>query len=84
MASFERWLSTDGRLKERREQQWQERLTDMVRAELLRDLRTHGLEPKELADYARRISARQQDPFVLAAELVQRITGRAAKEAIAR
>jgi putative protein kinase ArgK-like GTPase of G3E family len=84
MASFERWLSTDGRLKERREQQWQERLTDMVRAELLRDLRTHGLEPQELADYARRIAARQQDPFVLAAELVQRITGRAAKEAIAR
>jgi LAO/AO transport system kinase len=84
MASFERWLSTDGHLKERREQQWQERLTDMVRAELLRDLRTHGLEPQELADYARRIAARQQDPFVLAAELVQRITGRAAKEAIAR
>ena len=81
IASFERWLATDGRLEARREQQWQDRLTDMVRGELLRDLRTHGLEAHELADYARRIAARQQDPFVLATELVQRITGRAAREA---
>jgi LAO/AO transport system kinase len=83
LASFERWLSTDSHLEARREQQWQERLTDMVRAELFRDLRAHGLEPQELADYGRRIATGQQDPFVLAAELVQRITGRAAKEAVA-
>jgi LAO/AO transport system kinase len=84
LASFERWLSTDGHLEARRERQWQERLTEMVRTELLRDLRAHGLEPQELADHARRVAARQQDPFVLAAELVQRITGRAARETVAR
>jgi LAO/AO transport system kinase len=84
IASFERWLATDGHLEARRERQWQERLTDMVRTELLRDLRAHALEQQELADFARRIAARQQDPFVLAAELVQRITGRAAREAVVR
>jgi LAO/AO transport system kinase len=84
LGSFERWLATDGHLEARREQQWQQRLTEMVRVELLRDLRAHGLEPRELAEHARRITARQEDPFVLTAALVQRITGRAGKEKVER
>ena len=41
---FTGWLSSDGHLRQRREQQWRQRLTEMVRAELLRGLRAHGIE----------------------------------------
>jgi LAO/AO transport system kinase len=71
---FTVWLARDGHLRERREQQWRERLIEMVRAELLRGLRAHGMKPEELADHARRITARQEDPFATAAEMVKAIT----------
>jgi LAO/AO transport system kinase len=71
---FTRWLETEDHLSQRREQQWRQRLTEMVRAELLRDLRAHGLEPNELAEHARRIAARQEDPFALAKQMVNEIT----------
>lgn len=76
IAEFERWLGEEGRLAQRREQQWEQRLTEMVRSELLRRLRAHVLEPQGLAEHARRIAARQEDPFALAAELVKAATGR--------
>ncbi len=72
---FTAWLGRDGHLRERREQQWRQRLTEMVRAELLRGLRAHALEADELAEYARRIEAREQDPFALATRIVRDITG---------
>lgn len=75
VGDFTAWLQTDEHLRQRREAQWQQRLTEMVRMELLRGLRTHGLGPEELAEHARRIAARQEDPFVTAAELVRAITG---------
>ncbi len=78
LSSFEEWLGRDERLHARRQQQWQQRLTEMVRGELLRSLRAHGMEPEELAGYARRIDARQQDPFLLAEQLVQAVAARAA------
>jgi LAO/AO transport system kinase len=72
---FTAWLARDSHLRERREQQWRERLIEMVRAELLRGLRAHGMKPEELASHARRITARQEDPFATAAEMVKAITG---------
>ncbi len=75
ITEFERWLGEEHRLKQRREEQWQKRLTEMVRSELLRSLRAHGLEPEGLAEHARRIAARQEDPFALAARLVAAATG---------
>ena len=75
LGDFEQWLQREGHLRERREQQWRQRLTEMVRGELLRTLRTHGLEPHELAEHARSIEARESDPFALAAQLVQAIAG---------
>jgi LAO/AO transport system kinase len=77
---FTAWLARDGHLRERREQQWRERLVEMVRAELLRGLRAHGMKPEELADHARRITARQEDPFATAAEMVKAITGGSSHE----
>ena len=72
---FTAWLSKDNHLRERREQQWRQRLTEMVRAELLRGLRAHVLKPEELAEHARRITARQEDPFATTAQMVEAITG---------
>lgn len=73
IADFAAWLSRDGHLRERREQQWRERLIEMVRAEFMRGLHASGLEPTELAEHARRIAARQEDPFATAAEMVKAI-----------
>jgi LAO/AO transport system kinase len=75
IGDFTRWLSRDGHLQARREEQWRQRLTEMVRTELLRGLRAHGLKPEELAEHARRITARQEDPFATAAQMVKAITG---------
>jgi LAO/AO transport system kinase len=72
---FTAWLSSDGHLQARREEQWRRRLTEMVRTELLRGLRAHGLKPEELAEHAHRITARQEDPFATTADLVKAITG---------
>jgi LAO/AO transport system kinase len=77
---FTAWLARDGHLRERREQQWRDRLVEMVRAELLRGLRAHGMKPEELAGHARRIAARQEDPFATAAEMVKAITGGSSHE----
>jgi hypothetical protein len=52
----------------------------MVRAELLRGLQAHGMKAEDLADHARRITARQEDPFATAAEMVKAITGGNAHE----
>jgi LAO/AO transport system kinase len=71
---FITWLSSDGHLRERREQQWRERLTEMVRAELLRGLRAHELKPDELREHARRITSGEEDPFASAARIVEAIT----------
>ncbi len=75
LGEFEQWLGRDQRLRERREQQWQQRLTEMVRGELLRSLRAHGMEAQELAAHARRIEAREEDPFVLAQQMVDAVSG---------
>src|SRR5581483_654086 len=75
ITDFTAWLQKDGHLEARREQQWRERLTEMVRAELMRGLRAHGLKPQELAEHARRIAARQEDPFATAKQMVDAITG---------
>jgi LAO/AO transport system kinase len=75
IGDFTAWLSSDGHLRARREEQWRRRLTEMVRTELMRGLRAHGLKPEELAEHARRITARQEDPFATTADLVKAITG---------
>jgi hypothetical protein len=45
----------------------------MVRAELLRGLHAHSLKPEDLAEHARRITARQEDPFATAAQMVKAV-----------
>ena len=73
IGNFTAWLSRDSHLQARREEQWRQRLTEMVRAELLRGLRAHGLKPEEVAEHARRITARQEDPFATTAQMVKAV-----------
>jgi putative protein kinase ArgK-like GTPase of G3E family len=70
---FTRWLTKGGHLQQRREAHWRARLTDMVRQEVTRNIRSHVLSDAELAEMARRVEAREQDPFTLAPQLVARL-----------
>jgi LAO/AO transport system kinase len=70
---FWSWLSEDGRLMERREQYWRERLMEMIRHELLRRVRDHGLDREALLDLSRQIVRKQQDPYQLAPRLIQEL-----------
>jgi LAO/AO transport system kinase len=70
---FAAWLHEGDELRRRREAQWRSRLTEMVRQEVTRTMRSHGLSEAELGEMARRVEAREQDPFALAAKLVDRL-----------
>ncbi len=67
---FHGWLDRDGNLQVRREAHWRLRLIEMVRHELLRSVRSHGLSDAELAELARRVEAREVDPFAVVAERI--------------
>ncbi|MGI8770405.1 MAG: methylmalonyl Co-A mutase-associated GTPase MeaB [Acidobacteriaceae bacterium] len=70
---FAAWLHDGEELRRRRKAQWRSRLTEMVRQEVTRTMRSHGLSDAELDEMARRVEAREQDPFALAAHLVARL-----------
>jgi LAO/AO transport system kinase len=76
---FAAWLHRDDKMhqgdemRRRREAQWRSRLTEMVRQEVTRTMRSHGLSEAELDEMARRVEAREQDPFALAQQLVSRL-----------
>ncbi len=71
IADFHAWLRKGGEWAARQQAHWRMRLTDMVRQELLRGARSHGLSEDQLAEVAVRVAARQEDPFRLVPELVQ-------------
>jgi LAO/AO transport system kinase len=63
------WLSEDNRLVERRARHWQRRLDAMLRAELMRRARRHGLSDNQLSEHAVRVAAGRQDPWQLVTQL---------------
>jgi LAO/AO transport system kinase len=73
---FWSWLAQDGRLSARRETHWRVRVMEMVRHELLREMRGHGLTDQELAKIGRQVVLRQQDPYQLALRLVEQLMQR--------
>jgi LAO/AO transport system kinase len=73
---FWSWLAQDGRLSARRETHWRMRVMEMVRHELLREMREHGLTDQELAKIGRQVVLRQQDPYQLALRLVEQLMQR--------
>lgn len=70
---MERWLREQDRLAARRAAQWQRRLEAMLRAELMRRARSHGLTERELAAHAKRIVSGEEDPWRLVPEMAKRV-----------
>jgi LAO/AO transport system kinase len=67
---FQKWLSCDQRLEVRRAKQWEYRLMEMLRAELLREIRDSGLRESELKMLASQIAARAVNPYRLIPEFL--------------
>jgi LAO/AO transport system kinase len=62
--SFAAWLSSEGRLKARRAEQWRERIAEMVRTELLRQMRRSGVGERELRELAARVADGVENPYL--------------------
>jgi LAO/AO transport system kinase len=73
IAQMKEWLETDGRLEARRKTYWRERITEMMRHTLMRQMRKHGLSDAELEAHAARVASKQEDPYRLVPELVARV-----------
>jgi LAO/AO transport system kinase len=70
------WLAQDGRLAARREAHWRARVTEMVRHELLHEMRGHGLNDQKLAAIGYQVALRQEDPYQLVPRLVKQLLQR--------
>ena len=68
--SMHAWLQAGDRLAQRRRQYWSERIVEMMRVGLLRQVRQHGLRADELAAYAQAAEQKQQDPYRLVQRLI--------------
>jgi LAO/AO transport system kinase len=70
---MKQWLYADGRLEARRKVYWRERITEMMRHGLMRQVREHGLSDAELEKHAALVAGRQENPYTLVPELVARV-----------
>jgi LAO/AO transport system kinase len=73
IAQMKEWLEADGRMEARRRKYWRERITEMMRQALMRQVRKHGLNDAELEAYAERVARKHEDPYKLVPELVARV-----------
>jgi LAO/AO transport system kinase len=67
---FRRWLESGGRGKARRQAFWRERLGQMMRHQLLREMSQRGFSEEGLAHYAAEVEAGRDNPYVLVPRLV--------------
>jgi LAO/AO transport system kinase len=70
---FWSWLAQEDRLTARREMHWRARVMEMVRHELLRQMRGHGLGDQALAEIGHQVASKQQNPYQLVPRLVQQL-----------
>ena len=63
ISEFEGWLVADGRLQTRRTAQWRERIVEMMRYEVLREIQKHGMGAAELDALARKVAAGEENPY---------------------
>lgn len=70
---IKQWLNTDGHLVARRKQYWQERIAEMMRQALMRQVREHGLTDAEMEMHAERVAGKLEDPYTLVPQLVARV-----------
>jgi LAO/AO transport system kinase len=73
---FWSWLAQEGRLIARREAHWRARVMDMVRYELLRELRGRGLSDEALAKFGHQAALGQQNPYQLVPQLLEQLMQR--------
>ncbi|HLH35567.1 MAG TPA: methylmalonyl Co-A mutase-associated GTPase MeaB [Alloacidobacterium sp.] len=73
IARMKEWLGTDGHLEARRKKYWRERIVEMMRHALMRQMREHGLSDGELDSHAARVACGEEDPYKLVPELVARV-----------
>lgn len=73
IAKMQAWLGEEGRLAARRAEHWQRRLDAMLRTELMRRARRHGVAEDELARHAAKIAAGEEDPWSVAAGLAKKV-----------
>ncbi len=67
---FHAWLATEQRLQRRRQQQWKERLAEMLRHEIMATARQQGLGDAQLGAHAADIVNGSSNPFLLVPEIV--------------
>lgn len=70
------WLSRDGRLEARRKVYWRERIVEMMRQSLMREVQRKGLNDAALDAYAAQAAAKEMDPYCRVPELVEEILRR--------
>jgi LAO/AO transport system kinase len=68
--SLEEWLGLEGRLRARRAGQWRERIVEMVRGELLKEISRAGLGESELAELALRVAGGVENPYLAVPRLL--------------
>ncbi len=73
IAKMQAWLGEENRMAQRRAEHWQRRLDAMLRTELMRRARRHGVAEDELARHAARIAAGEEDPWSVARELAKKV-----------
>jgi LAO/AO transport system kinase len=73
IARMQAWMAEENRLAERRTRHWQRRLDAMLRTELMRGARRHGVAEDDLARHAVQIAAGDEDPWSVAAELARKV-----------
>ena len=73
---FWSWLAQEGRLIARRETHWRARVMDMVRHELLRELRGRGLSDQMLETISHQVALGQQNPYQLVPQLLEQLMQR--------
>lgn len=73
IGEFHKWLHRDARWKARRQAFWRERLREMMRQELLRELGQRGFTEDSLACHAEEIEAGNENPYRLVPRLVAEV-----------
>jgi LAO/AO transport system kinase len=71
--AFWSWLAEDGKLTARRAAQWQTRVMEMMRHQLLRVIRQHGLSEHELSAIGQQVALNKQDPYALVERMVEQL-----------
>ncbi len=76
VGQFWSWLAQEGRLTTRREMHWRARVIEMVRHELMRALRGHGLSDQALANISQQVVAGERNPYQLVPQLLEQLIRR--------